>query len=594
MTPRRSKAALAAVAAGIAGLALAIPALGQNGPESLLPPGFGESAAPPPPAPGTGEDTIAPLPLIPPGGVLPSALTPEEQAAADAEAQEAAEQADIPDAARRSIDLVGPLGPDEGGLGEGAFGRADGRFLTRLMVRLDAPIASRWASILLRRALLSRVPTPRSTQPASWIAERAWLLLRMGEADGARMLVESVDTDRYTPRFYAVAAQSALANSDPAALCPIADAGEATSAEPLWPLARAICAGLSGDAGTSSALIDRVRSKRLAGGIDLLLAEKTVGAGTNSRRAVNIEWTAVDKLTSWRFGLATALGLPIPAALYPTAGPQVAAWRSRAPMFAAEQRIAFSRAAAALGPLSSSALVDLYGAVADATDPSALAGTPAARLRTAYVAEEQSDRMTALRSLWTDPGSPRDRYAGAILTARAAARITPDADYSADAAALIAAMMSAGLDRQAARWGNVVQSMGSAGDDAWALLAVGAPRQVVPISAGRVSGLADRRHAQLLFAGLAGLGRLPSREAARLADQLDVPIGRENHWIRAISGSARVGASGTVALLAAVGLQAREWRGIPAEHLYHIIAALKQTGQEPIARMIAAEALSRS
>src|SRR5581483_11450499 len=128
-----------------------------------------------------------------------------------------------------------------------------------LMRRVYAPGASRWVSIVLRRALLSRVPTPASVRPVDWVAERAMLLLRMGEADGARLLVQAVDVDRYTPRMYAVAAQTALATADPAALCPLADAGAGLTDEPIWPVAQAICAGLSGDSATADVLLDQAR-----------------------------------------------------------------------------------------------------------------------------------------------------------------------------------------------------------------------------------------------------------------------------------------------------------------------------------------------
>src|SRR3546814_2180582 len=84
-----------------------------------------------------------------------------------------------------------------------------------------APVISRWASILLRRTLLSEVNTPANVNGADWAAERAWLLLRMGEADAARMLVQSVDTADFTPRMYAVAMQTYLATADPAGLCPL-------------------------------------------------------------------------------------------------------------------------------------------------------------------------------------------------------------------------------------------------------------------------------------------------------------------------------------------------------------------------------------
>src|SRR3546814_5137322 len=70
---------------------------------------------------------------------------------------------------------------------------------------LDTPIVSRWAAIVLRRALLSRVPTASGVRPADWIAERALLLTRMGDVEAARMLEQAVPVDRFTPRLYAVA-----------------------------------------------------------------------------------------------------------------------------------------------------------------------------------------------------------------------------------------------------------------------------------------------------------------------------------------------------------------------------------------------------
>ena len=85
---------------------------------------------------------------------------------------------------------------------------------------MDTPIASRWAHIALRDALLAKAPAPRDVNPVDWVAERAWLLLRMGEADAARMLVAGVDTDRFTPKMVQVAVQSALANCRPAGAVP--------------------------------------------------------------------------------------------------------------------------------------------------------------------------------------------------------------------------------------------------------------------------------------------------------------------------------------------------------------------------------------
>ena len=84
-------------------------------------------------------------------------------------------------------------------------------------------MASRWAHIALRDALLARTRAPRDVNPVDWVAERAWLLLRMGEADAARMLIADVDVDRFTPKMVQVAVQSALATADPSALCPLED-----------------------------------------------------------------------------------------------------------------------------------------------------------------------------------------------------------------------------------------------------------------------------------------------------------------------------------------------------------------------------------
>src|SRR3546814_12986908 len=107
---------------------------------------------------------------------------------------------DRPGNARRSLDRIGPLTPERQGMAPNAFGVQSGRFLATLMKETQAPITSRWASILLRRALLSATDTPRDIDGADWVAERAWLLLRMGEAASARPLVQSADSARSPPR----------------------------------------------------------------------------------------------------------------------------------------------------------------------------------------------------------------------------------------------------------------------------------------------------------------------------------------------------------------------------------------------------------
>jgi hypothetical protein len=597
----------AALAAAIA--AFAIPAIGQGGqgsqsPESLLPPGFGDTPAPAP-TPGATPTPGAPAvqPPILPGAELP--LTGEDAQATDEDAEKtdeekAAEAAalDMPDAVKRDPDLVGVLTPDNGGYQASEWGAVNARFASALMRDVKAPVASRWASILLRRVLLTQAPTPEGgVDGADWVAERAWLLLRMGEADAARLLVSSVDVDRYTPKMFDVAQQTALATADPAAMCGLTDRVPATADQTGWDLARAICAALTGDNGTAGAIIDTARRTGKSRGIDLLLAEKVVGVG-GGRRAINIQWDGVADLTAWRFGLANAVNVAIPTPLFNTVGPHVRAWQFRAPMIEPEQRLDFAVWAASFGVLSNAAYVDLIGQAYEAADPDTLEQTPGYRLRNAYSADDEGDRLDALRALWTESKTDLERYARLVLTARAAARVAPSTDHADDAHNLIAAMLTAGLDDAARHWGPVADGLGK-GDDGWALLAVAAPERVVTVSQARASAYvgaqdSESRKGAFLVAALAGLGRISMDDAQALATEHNLPLGLQNPWTYAIDRAAATRQAGTVALLAAAGMQTLSWKAVHPAYLMHIIRALQRTGHEPEARMIAAEAITRA
>jgi hypothetical protein len=604
-----------ALAAGCALVAL-YPALAQRGPQSILPPGFGEPDPPPSPAPKPSEDRstrptsdrnaddVPDMTLRPPvRSTSPSNISDEIVGmdegglgnGSDNASVAVAPPQDLPPQARRSLDQVGLLPVEDGGMGPGAFGAADGRYLSSLMVRAKAPIASRWASILLRRALLSQSSIPANIDGADWVAHRAWLLVRMGEAENARALVQRVDSDNFTPWLYEAAMQSSLASADPSAMCGIADDAAAQGPAPAWQLARAMCAGLAGEGGTASSLVSQARNgknAKRARGIDVLLAEKVVGAGTNTRRAINIQWDDVQKLTAWRFGLATATGVQIPMPLYGTVGPQVQAWAARAPLSEPGARTGFADRAATLGVFSNAALVDLYGAIYDAADPADRGGTVANDLRAAYSGDPAA-RLAALGTLWKPTGDPYQLYARQILTARASANVPTDATVGAgDVDGLVASMMSSGLDVQAARWAKIADN-GSLG---WGMIAVGAPRPEIAPSAGDVRGFGDGNvlRGQFFFAALAGLGRLPQDDLEGLAESMEVPIGRQNSWTRALDQAVLQRQQGTVALLCAVGMQTNSWAYVPPAHLFRIVNALRRVGLEPEARMIAAEALARS
>ena len=448
--------------AGVATLAAAIPAASQDreSPESLLPPGFGDPGTQPPPqeAGPTEPGPQQPGPQQPDSAAptSPRSVAPiDGLAEVDVEDVEDLEDIrpinyfSIPEGAERPVNMVGVLEPGNFGLGATAFGNAGGAYLATLMNRLDAPLPSRWTTILLRRALLSRVAAPAGIHPVDWAAARASLLLQMGDADAARLLVQSVDRELYTPLMVQAAAQTALATADPAALCPVVEpARDLSDDDAVWTLAEAMCAALEGEPARADSLVDQAR-RQGGGGIDLRLAEKIVGAGAQTRRSVTIEWEGVDEITPWRFGLASATGVAIPQPLLQGAGPRINAWLARAPMVPLEQRLEAAWTAASLGIFSSRSLVDIYSLLYDATDPAEVAGTVGARLRTAWTPREPAERVEAMRALWAE-GPPQLRYGHLILTAGAAARIQPSSDFASQSEDLIASMLSAGMDREAA------------------------------------------------------------------------------------------------------------------------------------------------
>jgi hypothetical protein len=257
-------------------------------------------------------------------------------------------------------------------------------------------------------------------------------------------------------------------------------------------------------------------------------------------------------------------------------------------MIPLEQRVGAAQRAAVLGVFSNASLVEMHSLLADRTDPSEIEGSIGGRLRKAYVGGSIDDRIDAMRNLW---GEGEDRYGRFILTAAAAARIPPSADYGNRTDDLVASIMSAGYDRFAAPWGGIADGLdGDDGQRAWSILAVGTPRAAVDLSAGRVEEFTDSaggHRGRMLVAALAGLGRFPDPLSYGVS-----PAPR-SRWANIIAAAARARQPGTVALLAGVGLQTANWRGVPPEHLYHIVKALKDVGLDYEARMIAAEAMTR-
>ena len=564
-------------------------------------------------APGPATNTVAPVPTPAPAPNAPAARPSSsssgggesETGVVELPAEEQLAQpeppVEYPDYARRDVSVSGRLDPIELGLGPSPWRGASGAFLSTLLRRMDTPLASRWVHIALRNALIARTAAPRNVNPVDWTAERSWLLLRMGEADASRILVSGVDTDRFTPKMTQVAVQSALANADPAALCPLQDG--LRKAEPnIVQLVDAMCAALAGEPEAAAEQVDSARRRGRMSGIDLELAQKVVGAGSNTGRAVTILWDPVDRLDTWRFGLATATGMTFPNRLIDDAPVQLRAWQASAPMIAPVDRLESAEIATGLGVFSGQALTDLHSLIYDATGPDELSDTLAWQVHLAFTGRDLETRVGAMRKLWTNSKVPLRRYGAHALLGRAATRVPPSADLQSDAPDLIASMLAAGFDREAARWATAVNQMDDEySDAAWALLALGAPDGTkVDVGVRRIDAFIGRdktegrKRSALLVAGLVGLGRLDAATAGRLSGRYGLRLGLRSSWTRMIDQAAGLGQTGTVLVLAGTGLQAASFNDVPPSHVYHAIAALRNTGQGFLARMAAAEALART
>ena len=139
----------------------------------------------------------------------------------------------------------------------------------------------------------------------------------MGEADAARLLVSASTPTVSRPRWYQVGVQSALAKPTRRRCARSKDGARQGRAE--------VAAAGHGHmrvafrrAERAAADIEAARRRGRIGGIDLALADKVVGAGAETARAVTIEWEPVDRLERWRYGLSTATGMMPPERLIKT------------------------------------------------------------------------------------------------------------------------------------------------------------------------------------------------------------------------------------------------------------------------------------
>lgn len=596
-------------------------AIAQDAPESLLPPGFDRPA----PRPQRDPAPSAPAASAPQSGPSAPRITaqPVIQAAPDAAAAAAPTtmrtlpslkaleamtpdeldqlfgikpRSDMPPAARRAMAQVGILDGAEGGLAATSLAGQNPSLVQAALMGNKGQLVSRWGHILLRRALASRLDAPAGMNPADFVAMRAALLVRMGEGEAARALVQDVDVANYTPGLTQAALESYLATADLTGLCPLMSVQGGTRKDAQWQVLKSLCMAFSGDESAALAQLDRQTRAGALPRIDMLLAQKYAGAAGKAKRAVTIDWAEVKDLTPFRYAMALGTGAMPPEALMKEAGTKYAAITATAPMAGLKDRAVAADRAGSAGVLSSAAMVDLYSQIFDTDDVTGEWADRAAKLRDSYVAETPEARLAAIRTIWDGAGDPRQRYSRQVLTAYAAARLPASSGLSADAAPLIAAMLSAGLDANALRWAGVVDE----GSEGWALLALADPRGQVPVSGSAIDTfLGDdesegSRKSAFLVAGLAGLGRIQDNERASLAGKLQIDLAGQSRWTRLIDRAAEVDNQALVCLLAALGMQGEGWDKMTPRYLFHIVSALNRVGLTAEARMIAAEAVARA
>ncbi len=620
----------------IAGAALATAsgwAMAQRAPESLLPPGFDDPppAAAPAPAPASapapkpstrGSGSAAPARSASPA--LPTSISPslgtidgggtgapvapevlkrlptlEELAKMTPEEFEEAlglePKYDIPAGARRATEKVGMIDVAEGGLAADSMAGLDPSLARKMLSGNRGQIVSRWGHILLRRALASRLDAPEGMNAADFAGLRAALLVRMGEVEAARALVQDVDVDNYTAILTNAAFDAYVGTGDFTGVCPVLIKRRASREDSQWEAANDICSAARGDGRAALSRLDKALRGDAMPDIDVLLAQRYAGAVGQSRRAVTIEWDKVDSMNPWRYGLAIALGLRPPEKLVELGDRRFAGAAALAPMLGLVDRGNASDYAAALGILSSSAMIDLYSQIHADQDIDGPLYERSETLRKAYMLRDAAARGAAIQEIWNSAPDEARRYSRQVLTAYAAARLPIDdalADQSGD---LIASMLAAGLDRNAARWAKVVES----GGQGWALLAVGAPAGTVEIDSGLIDSFVsddespESRKSAFLVAGLAGLGRIDAETRAEFVDSLELDLDRKSRWTSYIDRAAQLDHPAMVAMLVGLGMQGSGWDRMTARHLYHIVSALRRVGLEAEARMIAAEAVAR-
>jgi hypothetical protein len=606
-------------------------AVAQDAPESLLPKMFDEPTPTPTPAPSrpaaTGSSaasrpvtTSVSTPVIQPLPTAVPSFTPDAFVTVDAAGKSTLKRMptleelqgmspedfeqlltdklnlDMPAGARRSMEDIGLVDESEGGMAAGSLATQNPYLVQTALAANRGTLVSRWGHILLRRALASRLQAPAGMSPQQFLALRVGLLIRMGENDAARAVMQGLDISNFTPDITREAFDIYQRTADFTGMCPVLSIQGVQGSGIEWSAAQSICDAFRGSGAAALSRLEKARVSGKMPRIDSLLAQKYAGAAGRSRKAVTIEWDGVDTMTPWRYGLAIGVGLNPPESAMVGAGPAYDSITALAPMVGLSRRAAAADRAGAIGVLSNAAMVDLYAQLYADPDVTGDWQKRAETLRDAYGLESPAGRISAMQSLWTGAGGAQASYARQVLTAAAAARIAPSKDLAGDAGALIASMLAAGYDTNALAWSPIVPS----GSQGWGLLTLAAPGRIRSVDTGAVDSYygddesQNKRKSAFLVAGLAGLGRIDEGAATRYSNEWGMQLDSATRFTTAIERAARDGDAASVAMLAGLGMQGSSWQRMTPRYLYHIVSALRTVGLDAEARMIAAEAVARA
>lgn len=517
---------------------------------------------------------------------------------------------------RLTVDAVGSLTPDSGGLRTDLWSGTPGPIALRLVALLPAAPDSRALRDLQRRLLLSSGPAPTDLpEEGSLLAARAERLLAMGALDELSALVAVVPNQVNDPDLARVLAERALAIGDPATACGYQDAMSARADDRYWLKVGVVCDLWRGDTakaefgarvltevGEPDELLQELVQSVLTGrkGGPLRLADATaihLAAATVVKARIDPEIASIDSL-------------PVLVALARGVGN---------PPFAA--RLAAAEKAERAGALTTDALIGLYAEVAVrsgpvdgalwAADADPSAYSRALLWRTADVQSDPAQRVRAIRKAFeiADDASSWRQTARVFAPLIQRLDLTPAVEeFAPDAIRALIASGQASAARPWLAWLRTRSDAGSAGAESvsrqiWPTAWIGGGDALGTYQATAVSAWWD----DLREADPEGASNLGAAVLA-LMDGLGAPVGVDAWrglagapptspyeaptaaFRNGIASGASAGRTAETLALACAGFGEVRLEELDPTAIAGTVAALRRLGLDDDARRLAGEA----